>query len=174
MKWWGLPFRAISALLALGIASCASPREDAQVSGKTLLPADLALDFLRGIKSRTSPVLFGSETVAPCRFTDKGAWSGGEYRRLTGQRGPNEVTGYEQWILVRIDDPGGRELVPAELTTPNAWRYWLRTPRTARTMFGTTDHCVLGPATEPVGKVVEAFVALGVALVPEYGYIVRQ
>jgi hypothetical protein len=161
-------------LLALGVAACAPPREDAHVSGKTLLPADLALGFLQGIKSRTSPVLFGSETVAPCRFTDKGAWSGGEYRRLTGQRGPGEVTSYEQWILVRIDDAGGRDLVPAEMASANAWKYWLRTPRTARTMFGTTDHCILGPTTEPVSKVVEALVTLGVALVPELGYVVRQ
>ena len=161
-------------MLALSIAACAPAPDDARVSARTLLPADLALGFLQGIKSRTSPALFGSETVPPCQFTDKGAWSGGEYRRLTGQRGPSEITSYEQWILVRIDDPRGRDLVPAELAAANAWKYWLRTPRTARTMFGTTDHCVLGPTTEPVSKVVEAFVALGVALVPEYGYLARQ
>lgn len=173
MTCWGHRSRQISALLALLTAACAPPREDAQVLGRTLLPAELALGFLQGIKSRTSPALFGSETVAPCQFTDKGAWSGGEYRRLTGQRGPSAVTGYDQWIVVRIDDPGGRELVPAEIGTANAWKYWLRTPRSARTMFGTTDHCIVGPTTEPVRKVVEAFAALGVALVPDYAYIVR-
>jgi hypothetical protein len=173
MTCWGRRSREISAVLALLIAACAPPREDAHVSARTLLPPDLALGFLQSIKSRTSPALFGSETVPPCQFTDKGAWSGGEYRRLTGQRGPSQVTGYEQWIVVRIDDPGGRELAPAELGTANAWKYWLRTPRTARTMFGTTDHCIVGPTTEPVRKLVEALVALGVALVPEYGYIVR-
>lgn len=54
-----------------------------------------------------------------------------------------------------------------------AWIYSLRTPRPARTVFGTTDHCVGEPTSEPPRKVVEALAALGVALAPEYGYIVR-
>jgi hypothetical protein len=46
-------------------------------------------------------------------------------------------------------------------------------PRSARTVFGATDHCVVGPTGGPPRKVVEALAALGVALAPEYGYIVR-
>jgi hypothetical protein len=165
--------RLLAVAPVLFIVACAPPRDDAYVAKTALLPADLAVQFLRGIKSRTSPSMLGSETVPPCRFTEKGAWSGGEYRRLTGQRGPSQVTNYEEWILVKVEDAAGRALLPAELDTPNAWNYWLRTPRTARTMFGTTDHCIIGPSTEPTRKVVEALVAAGVAVVPEYRYIVR-
>jgi hypothetical protein len=40
-------------------------------------------------------------------------------------------------------------------------------------VFGTTDRCVVGPTGEPARKVVEALAALGVALPPDLGYIVR-
>jgi hypothetical protein len=40
-------------------------------------------------------------------------------------------------------------------------------------VFGTTDHCIIGPTTEPVRKVLEALAALGVQIAPEYGYVVR-
>ena len=140
----------------------------------TLVPADLALGFLQEIKSQPNQsLLAGETTIPPCRFTDKGAWSGGEYRKMTGQRAPAQVTGYSQWVLFRIEDPTGRDFAPAELDKANAWNYSLRTPRTARTVFGTSDHCIIGPTTEPARKMVEALSALGVAIAPEFGYIVR-
>ena len=140
----------------------------------TLVPTDLAIGFLQEIKSRPNrSLLAGETTIPPCRFTEKGVWSGGEYRKMTGQRAPAQVSSYEHWVLFKIEDPSGRDFVPAELDKPNAWNYSLRTPRAARTVFGTSDHCIVGPTTEPARKVVEALSALGVALAPEYGYIVR-
>jgi hypothetical protein len=118
-------------------------------------------------------LLAGEATIPPCRFGEKATGSAGEYRKLTGQRAPVQLTSYQQWILFKIEDPAGRDFVPAELQKTNAWNYSLRTPRNARTVFGTTDHCIIGPTTEPVRKVVEALAALGVELAPEYGYVVR-
>ena len=172
-------WRALAAVaLALLVADCArqAPRGDPsrKSTAATLLPADLALGFLQEIKSRPNrSLLAGETTIPPCRFAEKGAGSGGEYRKVTGQRAPNQVTSYEFWVLFKIEDPSGRDLVPAERDKPNAWNYSLRTPRAARTVFGTTDHCIVGPTTEPVRKIVEALVALGVAVTPEYGYLVR-
>jgi hypothetical protein len=140
----------------------------------TLVPPDLALGFLKEIKSQPSQsLLAGEATVPACQFTEKGAWSGGEYRKLTGQRAPSQITGYEQWVLFKIEDPNGKDLVPGDLAKSSTWNYSLRTPRSARTVFGTSDRCVLGPTGEPVKKVVEALTALGVSLPPEYAYIVR-
>src|SRR5688572_26321385 len=166
----------VAIALALAVAACAKSRiHDARTSrSATLLPADLALGFLQEIKSRANRSLFAGEaTIPPCRFTEKGTGSAGEYRKLTGQRAPTQLTSYQHWIVFKIEDPGGRDLVPAELSKANAWNYSLRTPRTARTVFGTTDHCIIGPSTEPVRKVVEALAALGVDVVSEYGYVVR-
>lgn len=165
-------------MLALLVAGCARQISPYTVPAPatratTLVPADLALGFLQEIKSRPNrSLLAGEATIPPCRFAEKGTWSGGEYRKMTGQRAPSQVTSYEHWVLFKIEDPSGRDLIPAELDKPNAWNYSLRTPRGARTVFGTTDHCIIGPTTEPVRKVVEALAALGVA-VSEYGYIVR-
>lgn len=185
MTWWVRRSRLsstscaiLAVALALLVGACARGSrgvDDARRSkAATLLPADLALGFLQEIKSRPNrSLLAGETTIPPCRFTDKGTGSGGEYRKMTGQRAPNQVTSYEHWMLFKIEDPSGRDFVPAELDKPNAWNYSLRTPRAARTVFGTTDHCIVGPTTEPARKVVEALAALGVAVAPEYGYIVR-
>lgn len=140
----------------------------------TLIPPDLALGFLKEIKSQPSQYLLAGEaTIPPCQFTEKGAWSGGEYRKVTGQRAPTQVTGYDQWVLFKIEDPDGKDLAPGDLAKSITWNYSLRTPRAARTVFGTSDRCVLGPTGEPVKKVVEALTALGVSLPSEYAYIVR-
>ena len=164
--------------LALAAGACRqAPRAaDPATSSKiaTLLPADLALEFLQQVKSQPGrSLLAGEATIPPCRFTEKGTGSAGEYRKLTGQRAPVQLTSYQHWILFKIEDPAGRDLVPAELGKANAWNYSLRTPRTARTVFGTTDHCIIGPSTEPVRKVVEALAALGVDVTSGYGYVVR-
>ena len=188
MKWWAHPSPSKTLLivaLALLIAACARQRADdprrptpaaaaATTTASTLVPADLAIAFLKEIKSTpSSSLLAGETTVPPCQFTEKGAWSAGEYRKVTGQRAPTQITSYEQWILFRIEEPGGRDLLPADLEKGGSWNYSLRTPRTARTVFGTTDHCIIGPTAEPPRKVVQALAALGTALAPEYGYIVR-
>jgi hypothetical protein len=173
----GSAWRAVVVIaLALLIAACARPRVHDARSSKTatLVPADLALGFLQEIKSRPNrSLLAGEATIPPCRFGEKGTGSAGEYRKLTGQRAPVQLTSYQHWILFKIEDPAGRDFVPAELAKPNAWNYSLRTPRAARTVFGTTDHCIVGPTTEPARKVVEALGALGVAVAAEYAYIVR-
>lgn len=166
----------VAIALALAVTACARPRiHDARTSRTaTLLPADLALGFLQEIKSRPNrSLLAGEAAIPPCRFTEKGTGSAGEYRKLTGQRAPVQLTSYQHWILFKIEDPAGRDFVPPELGKANAWNYSLRTPRTARTVFGTTDHCIIGPSTEPVRKVVEALAALGVDVASEYGYVVR-
>lgn len=174
--------RALGALLviALGLAvgACRQPPRaaDPATSSRiaTLLPADLALDFLQQVKSQSGrSLLAGEATIPPCRFTDKGTWSAGEYRKLTGQRAPTFVTAHQHWIVFKIETPDGRDFLPADLERSLGWIYSLRTPRSARTVFGTTDHCVIGPTSEPPRKVVEALAALGVALAAEYGYIVR-
>jgi hypothetical protein len=170
----GSALRAVAVVaLVLLVVDCAR-RAPPQTRATTLVPAELAIGFLQEIKSRPNrSLLAGETTIPPCRFTEKGVWSGGEYRKVTGQRAPAQVTSYEFWMLFKIEDPGGRDFAPAEVDKPNAWNYSLRTPRAARTVFGTSDHCIVGPTTEPVRKVVEALTALGVALAPEYGYIVR-
>lgn len=166
--------------LALAIAACARqrgvepPGTKPGAAATTLVPTDLAIAFLQEIKSVPgSSLLAGETTIPPCRFTERGTWSAGEYRKVTGQRAPTQITGYEQWVLFRIEEPGGRDLLPADLAKGGAWNYSLRTPRNARTVFGTTDHCVIGPTSEPVNKVVQALSALGVAIAPDYVYIVR-
>ena len=165
--------------LAFFIAACArqraaEPARGIKPAATALVPTDLAIAFLQEIKSAPgSSLLAGETTIPPCRFTERGTWSAGEYRKVTGQRAPTQITGYEQWVLFRIEEPGGRDLLPADLDRGGSWNYSLRTPRTARTVFGTTDHCVIGPTGEPVKKVVQALSALGVAIAPDYVYIVR-
>jgi hypothetical protein len=80
---------------------------------------------------------------------------------------------YELRRQIGIEDANGREFLPADLERAGAWSYSLRTPRAARTPFGIADQCVVGPTGEPARKVVEALTALGVAIPPELGYIVR-
>lgn len=163
------------ALLAVACSRQTSPHiVDARARAATLVPADLAIAFLQEIKSQPNrSLLAGETTIPPCRFTEKGTWSAGEYRKLTGQRAPTQITSYGQWVLFRIEAPDGRDFLPADLERASTWNYSLRTPRNARTVFGTSDHCIIGPTTEPARKVVEALSALGVALAPEFGYIVR-
>jgi hypothetical protein len=167
-----------AALVALA-AACAKPDRGPEAArparAATLLPADLALGFLQEIKSQPGrSLLAGEATVPPCLFTDKGAWSGGEYRKLTGQRAPNSVNEYGRWILYKIEDPTGREITGATLDKRGAWNYSLRTPRTARTVFGTIDHCIIGPSGEPPAKVVEALSALGVEIAPDYAFVLTK
>jgi hypothetical protein len=164
--------------LALGLGACrqppVAPDDAARARAAALVPTDLALAFLQQVKSDpASSLLAGELTVAPCRFTDKGTWSAGEYRKVTGQRAPTFITPYASWVLFKIEDANGRDFLPADLERPGTWVYSLRTPTTARTVFGTTDRCVVGPTGEPARKVVEALAALGVALPPDLGYIVR-
>ena len=164
--------------LALALGACRqpprAPDEAARARAAALVPTDLALAFLQQVKSEpASSLLAGELTVAPCRFTEKGTWSAGEYRKVTGQRAPTFITPYSDWILFKIEDPTGRDFLPADLERPGTWVYSLRTPTTARTVFGTSDRCVVGPTGESGRKVVEALAALGVSLAPELGYIVR-
>jgi hypothetical protein len=182
MTWWARRSVRGSAgylllALALTLGACArhAPRPaDAMrpAGAATLLPADLALGFVQGIASQPSrSLLAGETTIPPCRFTEKGTWSAGEYRKVTFQRAPTEITGYRSWILFRIEDAGGRDFLPADLERSHPWSYSLRTPISARTVFGTVDHCVVGPTHEPAKKVVEALAALGVTVAQEYRYI---
>jgi hypothetical protein len=171
----------VVALAALGFACSKQPSKPYMVEARApttgaaaLVPPDLALGFLKEIRSQPSQsLLAGEATIPPCQFTEKGAWSAGEYRKVTGQRAPTQITNYDQWVLFKIEDPNGKDLAPADLQKSGAWNYSLRTPRSARTVFGTSDRCVIGPTSEPVKKVVEALTALGVSLPPEYTYIVR-
>ena len=169
----------ISAIaLVLAFAACTrsgAGRYDDVRKGAALLPPDLALEFLGAIRSRPGgSLLSGERNIPPCELSARGASSGGEYKRLIGRRGPAEVTPYGQWILHKIEDPSGHDFKPAEVDKPNAWNYYARTPRTARTMMGTQDHCVIGPTTEPVSKVVQALTALGVEIAPEFAYILPK
>lgn len=182
MTWWGRRSPSKSAVavlvlaLALALGACRHAPRGSERSTKpaTLVPPDLALAFLKEVKSEPSKsLLAGETTIPPCRFAEKGTGSGGEYRKVTGQRAPNQVTSYEFWTLHKIEDPGGRDFAAADLNRAGTWNYSLRTPRGARTVFGTIDHCIVGPTSEPVRKVVEALTALGVGLAPEYGNIVR-
>ena len=164
-------------VLGLAAAGCAKPDrapldDPRKTQPATLLPADIALAYLQEIKSATGKSLLAGETnVPPCLLTDKGTWSGGEYRKLTTQRAPRQVTEYGRWILFKVTDPAGQDLSPVQLDRPNSWTYSIRTPRSARTVFGTVDHCIIGPTGEPPRKIVEALAALGVELAPDYAYI---
>jgi hypothetical protein len=165
-------------VLALAASGCARHRAGAQGAALSptaaLLPADIAVSFLQQIASQPArTTLTGESTVPACWFTDKGMWSATGYRKLTGQHGPSQVTPYAAWTLVRIDDAQGREVAPADLTRAGVWYYDLRTPRTARTVLGISDHCNLGPSAEPVRRIVDALSALGVEVPATYAFVAR-
>ena len=168
---------AALALLATGCARPDRSRYEDVRTAKTaaLLPPDIAMAFLQDIKSQQGKSLLAGESVIPpCQFTEKGVWSGGQYRKVVGRRAPKSVTEYGRWILFKIEEASDDEIAAAGLNKPKAWHYSLRTPRSARTVFGTSDHCVIGPTAEPARKIVEALAALGVEVAPEYAYIVPK
>jgi hypothetical protein len=170
----------ISALaLALALAGCggggSAKRYDDVRKGAALLPRDLALEFLQGIRSRAGRSLLGGESIIPvCELVAGGMTSRGEYKKVTGYRAPNAVTRYSEWIVFKIEDPTGTDFRPSELDKPNAWNYSVRMPKTARTVLGTHDRCILGPTTESPRKVLEAFAALGVNIAPEFAFILPR
>ena len=181
MTWSGRRLPVISAVaLVLAFAACgggggSAKRYDDVRKGGALLPRDIALEFLQGIRSRPARSVLGGESVIPpCELTSSGLTSRGEYKKVTGYKAPNEVTRYNTWILFRIEDASGRDFRPSELDKPNAWNYGLRMPKTARTVLGTHDRCILGPSTEPPRKVLEAFAALNVEIAPEFAYILPK
>ena len=140
-----------------------------------LLPPDIALEFLQQIRSRGGGSLLGGErNIPPCVFASKGASSNGEYKRLIGKRGAAEITSYKEWILHKIEEPSGHDFSPADIKKPSAWNYYVRTPRNARTPMGTRDHCVVGPTSEPVRKMLQAFSAVGVDIAPEFAFILPK
>src|SRR5262245_63566217 len=59
-----------------------APPGSAPAGAATLVPADLALSFLQELKSTGTP---------PCRFTDKGTWSAGEYRKIRSEEHTSEL-----------------------------------------------------------------------------------
>jgi hypothetical protein len=180
MTWSVLRLPVTSALLlAVALAGCGgggSPkRYDDVRKGAALLPRDLALEFLQGIRSRPGRSLLGGESTIPvCELVAGGMTSRGEYRKVTGYKAPNAVTKYGDWVLFKIEDPTGTDFRPAELDKPNAWNYSLRMPKTARTVLGTHDRCIIGPTTEPSRKVLEALAALGVNIAPEFAFILPK
>lgn len=172
-----LPASAIA--LVVAFTACggggSAKRYDDVRKGAALLPRDLALDFLRGIPSRAGgSLLLGERNIPPCVFASKGASSNGEYKRLIGHRGAAEITAYGEWILHKIEEPSGHDFLPADIEKRSSWNYYVRTPRNARTMMGTRDHCVVGPTGEPVTKVLQALSALGVDIAPELAYILPK
>ncbi|HZD19285.1 MAG TPA: hypothetical protein VE325_01330 [Burkholderiales bacterium] len=165
-------------MLALAASGCARHRGSVQGAAPSqtaaLLPADIAVGFLQQINSQPArTTLAGESTVPACWFTDKGMWSAGGYRKLTGQHGPAQVTPYAAWTLARIENAQGRELGAADREQPGVWYYDLRTPHTARTALGIHDHCNLGPSAEPAPRMVEALSALGVEVPAAYAFIAR-
>lgn len=165
-------------MLALAASGCARHRGGTQGAAPsqtaTLLPADIAIGFLQQINSQPArTTLAGESTVPACWFTDKGMWSAGGYRKLTGQHGPAQVTPYGGWTLARIENAQGREITGADVSQAGVWYYDLRTPRSARTAFGVSDHCNLGPSAEPAPRIIEALSALGVEVPAAYAYIAR-
>ena len=171
---------AISAIaLAVAFAGCGSggsaKRYDDVRRSAALLPPDLAIEFLQQIRSRAGGSILGGErNIPPCVFASKGASSNGEYKRLIGKRGAAEITSYNEWILHKIEEPSGHDFVPADLDKPSAWNYYLRTPRNARTPMGTRDHCVVGPTSEPVRKMLQALSAVSIDIAPEFAYILPK
>ena len=165
-------------MLALAASGCARHRAGVQGAAASptaaLLPAEIAVGFLQQINSQPArTTLAGESTVPACWFTDKGMWSAGGYRKLTGQHGPSQVTPYASWTLARIENAKGRELSAGDLDQSALWYYDLRTPRTARTVLGVIDHCNLGPTAEPVRRIIEALSALGIEVPAAYAYLAR-
>lgn len=180
MTWSALRLPAISAAaLLLALAGCGGggnpKRYDDVRKGAALLPRDLALEFLQGIRSRPGRSLLGGESAIPaCDLVTGGITSHGEYRKVTGYKAPNAVTKYGEWVLFRIEDPTGTDFRPSELDKPNAWNYSVRMPKTAKTVLGTHDRCIIGPTSEPTRKVLEALAAMGVNIAPEFAYILPK
>ena len=171
----GISALALVVLLAACGGGGSAKKYDDVRAGAALLPADLALEFLQQIRSRAGGSILGGErNIPPCVFASKGASSNGEYKRLIGRRGAAEITSYREWILHKIEEPSGHDFVPADLDKPNAWNYYLRTPRNARTPMGTRDHCVVGPTSEPVRKMLQALSAVGIESAPEFAYILPK
>ena len=164
----------VLALAASGCRHRGGVQSAAPSQTASLLPADIAMGFLQQINSQPArTTLAGESTVPACWFTDKGMWSAGGYRKLTGKHGPSQVTPYAGWTLARIENAEGREITGADLKQAGLWYYDLRTPRSARTAFGVSDHCNLGPSAEPAPRIIEALSALGVEVPAAYAYIAR-
>lgn len=164
----------VACFAACGGGGSAKKYDDVR-AGAALLPRELALDFLRGIRSSAGgSILMGERNIPPCVFASKGASSNGEYKRLIGRRGAAEITAYSEWVLHKIEEPSGHDFLPADIEKQSSWNYYVRTPRTARTMMGTRDHCVVGPTNEPVTKVLQALSALGVDIAPDLAYILPK
>ena len=180
MTWSALRLPGISALaLVVAFAGCggggSARNYDDVRAGAALLPPDIALEFLRQIRSRGGGSILGGErNIPPCVFASRGASSNGEYKRLIGRRGAAEITSYKEWILHKIEEPSGHDFVPADLDKPGAWNYYLRTPRNARTPMGTRDHCVVGPTSEPVRKMLQALSAVSIDIAPEFAFILPK
>ena len=85
MTWWGrrsLSKSAVAVLvvaLALALGACRQAPRGSERAAKpaTLVPPDLALAFLKEIKSQPSQsLLAGETTIPPCQFAEKGTGSG--------------------------------------------------------------------------------------------------
>jgi len=174
-----LPVVTSAVALVLAFAACggggSAKKYDDVRKGAALLPRDIALEFLQGIRSRPGRSVMGGESVIPpCELTNSGLTSRGAYKKVTGYTAPNEINRYNTWILFRIEDAGGRDFRPSELDKPNAWNYSVRNPKTAKTVLGTHDRCILGPSTEPPQKVLQALTAMGVEIAPEFAFILPK
>lgn len=173
----------VTLTLAL-VAGCGGPRTDrisyADIRTTTtaaLLPKEIALMYLQRIKSeKTSRT--GEPVIPGCLLTETGAWSGGAYEKRNVTLGttisPMDIPTYNRWILFKIEDRRGTDLTQAELERPHDWIYSIRSPRNARSLLNTVDHCVLGPSTEPPRKVIEALLSLGVEVAADFAYIVPK
>ena len=143
-----------------------------------LLPKELALMYLQNIKSQKTSRT-GEPVIPPCQLTETGTWSGGAYERRTLAIGPTvlspmDIPGYNRWILFKIENRNGDDLTQATLERVDVRNYSLRSPKTAKSLLGTIDHCVIGPTTEPPRKIIEALVSLGVDVAPDFAYIVPK
>lgn len=171
------------AALALLLAGCGTKTDRVayddirKTKTAALLPKEIALMYLQRIKSQGSSRT-GESVIPPCQLTPTGVWSGGQYRKRTLTLGttlsPMDIPDYTRWILYRVIDKDGDAFSQSEIDLPNTWSYFLRFPRTAKTLLGTIDHCVIGPTGEPPRKVVEALVSLGADVASELAYIVPK
>ena len=90
MTLWGLRLPVISAVaLVVAFAGCgggggSAKRYDDVRKGAALLPREIALEFLQGIRSRPGRSVLGNESVIPpCKLTNGGITSRGEYKKGT-------------------------------------------------------------------------------------------
>ena len=170
------------ASLALVLAACGTKTdrvsyEDIRTTQTAaLLPKEIALPYLQKISSQQTSRT-GESVIPPCQLTPTGVWSGGKYRKMTitgSVLSPMDIPDYTRWILYRVIDKDGDAFSQSEIDQPNTWSYFLRSPRTAKSLLGTVDHCVIGPTNEPPRKVVEALVSLGADIAAELAYIVPK